>query len=206
MKKSFFIILLLSLSFGLALQAQTAVSFGVKAGLNYANVWDESGQDFTADAKAGFAGGVFLGIPLGSHFGFQPELLISQKGFKGSGTMFGQGYTFSRTTTHIDIPLQLQVKPVDKLTLLAGPQYSYLMHAKNVYNMGTVSSGHEEAFENDNIRRNMLGFVLGADVNLLPLVISGRVAWDFQNNHGDGSSSTPRYKNQWLQFTLGYKI
>lgn len=186
--------------------ARAKFSFGVKAGLNYSNVWDESGQDFEADSKAGFAGGLFLGIPLGKYLGFQPEILISQKGFKGSGTLLFTPYSFTRTTTYIDVPLQLQIKPVEFLTIVLGPQYSYLMNQKDVYTFGDNSIEQEQAFTNDNIRKNMLGFVFGADINISHLVVSGRIGWDFQNNNGDGTSSTPRYKNQWLQFTVGFKI
>ena len=80
------------------------------------------------------------------------------------------------------------------------------MHAKNTYTWGINSSEQEQEFNNDNIRKNVLGFVAGADFNFSHIVVSGRAGWDFQTNHGDGSSSTPRYKNRWLQFTIGYKI
>ena len=180
--------------------------FGIKAGANYSNVWDEQGQDFRADAKLGFAGGIFFGIPFGTFLGFQPEALISQKGFQGSGTVAGSPYSMTRTTTYLDFPLQLQVKPAEFLTVLVGPQYSYLIREKNVYTFGTNSSAQEQEFENDNIRKNILGFVAGADINISHVVISPRMGWDFQTNHGDGSSSTPRYKNKWIQLTIGFKI
>jgi hypothetical protein len=188
------------------IDSRTKLSFGIKAGLNYSNVWDEKGQDFQADSKAGFAGGVFLGIPIGKFLGFQPEVLISQKGFQGSGTLLFTPYSFTRTTTYIDVPLQLQFKPIQFVTLLLGPQYSYLMNQKDVYTFGTNSTEQEQEFENDNIRKNVLGFVAGLDVNISHVVVSGRIGWDFQTNNGDGSSSTPRYKNQWLQLTVGFKI
>ncbi len=63
--------------------------FGIKAGINVSNVWDSKGQEFTVDPKVGLAGGVFLGIPIGKFLGIQPEILISQKGFKGSGSLLG---------------------------------------------------------------------------------------------------------------------
>jgi hypothetical protein len=211
MKRSLIICALFSLTMGAVVNAQdsdtrTQATFGVKAGLNYSNVWDEKGQDFQADAKIGFAGGLFLGIPIGNFLGFQPELLISQKGFQGSGTLLGAPYSFSRTTTYLDVPLLLQVKPVEFLTIVLGPQYSYLMNQKDVYTWGVNSSGQEQEFENDNIRKNIFGFTAGADINIEHVVISGRMGWDLQNNNGDGTSYTPRYKNQWLQLTLGFMI
>ncbi len=214
MKKSIITIGILCFSMGTTvLKAQDAdtdprgkFQFGVKAGLNYSNVWDEKGQDFKADPRVGFAGGAFFGIPIGKFLGIQPEALISQKGFQGSGTLAGSPYSFSRTTTYIDIPLQVQVKPIEFLTIVAGPQYSYLMHEKDVYTYGANSSVQEQDFNNDNIRKNILGFVGGADINIYHVVISGRMGWDFQTNNGNGTSSTPRYKNKWIQFTIGFKI
>lgn len=207
------IICLMLLSSGITLNAQDAntdnrsnLTFGIKAGINYSNVWDEEGQDFQADGKLGFAGGLFLGIPIGEFLGFQPELLISQKGFKGSGTLFFTPYSFTRTTTYLDVPLQLQFKPIRYVTILLGPQYSYLMNEKNTFTSGSTTSEQEQEFSNDNIRKNILGFVFGADISVSHLVLSGRLGWDLQKNNGDGTSYTPRYKNQWLQFTLGFKI
>jgi hypothetical protein len=211
MKTSLLILSLVTLSLGSTLKAQetdprTVVSFGIKAGLNYSNVWDEQGQDFKADPKLGFAGGVFLGVPIGKFLGFQPEVLVSQKGFQGSGTLMGSPYSFSRTTTYIDIPLLLQVKPAEFFTIVLGPQYSYLMNQKDVHTWGANSTAQEQEFENDNVRKNVLGFVAGADINIQHVVVSGRMGWDLQANNGDGSSYTPRYKNQWLQLTVGFKL
>jgi hypothetical protein len=179
---------------------------GVKAGVNISNVWDAQGDQFTADAKVGFAGGAFLGIPLGKYIGFQPEILVTQNGFKGSGNLLGSPYSNSRTTSYLVIPLQIQIKPVNFLTIVAGPQFSYLFNQKDVYTFGGNSALQEQEFKNENIRKNVFGFVGGADFIYKSFVFSGRVGWDIQNNNGDGTSTTPRYKNKWLQFTLGFKL
>src|SRR6478736_6592004 len=78
--------------------------FGLKAGANYSNVYDAQGEAFVAKAKYGFAGGVFLSIPIGRYFGIQPEVLYSQKGFNGKGVLLGSSYDLSRTTSFIDVP------------------------------------------------------------------------------------------------------
>lgn len=182
------------------------LEFGIKAGLNVSNVWDSKGEEFKADPIAGFAAGAYLGIPIGKYIGIQPEALLSQKGFSASGTLFGSGYSFSRTTTYLDIPLQLQLKPVQFVTLLFGPQFSYLLNQKDEYTFGVTSTLQEQEFKNDNARKNILGFVAGGDIIYKFLVISGRVGWDFQTNVGDGITLTPRYKNRWVQATIGFKI
>lgn len=182
------------------------LSFGLKAGLNMSNVWDSKGQDFVADPKYGLAGGAFVSLPMGKYIGVQPELMISQKGFKGSGSLLGIGYSYTRTTTFLDVPLLVQFKPIEYFTILAGPQFSYLFNEKNVYTFGSNSTEQEQAFNNEDPRNNILGFVIGADLNIDMLVISARAAWDFQTNNNNSVSTTPRYKNQLLQLTVGFRI
>lgn len=209
------IILLSVLSFAVSAQKEDEVSsraakrrivLGVKAGANRSNVYDESGRDFVADAKSGFAGGGYLAIPIGSFLGFQPEVLVSQKGFRASGTIVNQPYSITRTTTYLDIPLQLQVKPFRFLSILAGVQYSYLMSQRDKFTFGPNSVEQRQEFNNDNIRKNIFGAVTGLDINIKHIVLSGRAGWDIRANQADGSSVTPRYKNLWLQGTIGFRI
>ena len=178
--------------------------FGLKAGLNYSNVYDEKTEDFNSDAKFGFVGGAFLSIPINKYLGVQPEVLFSQKGFKGDGRILGSKYEFTRTTSYIDVPIQVAFKPSEFLTVLAGPQYSYLMNQKDDFNSSMMSYSQEQEFKNNNIRKNILGIVAGLDINIKNVIIGTRAGWDIQNNHGDGSSNTPRYKNMWFQGTIGY--
>lgn len=197
----------------LKVNAQTVIEdtredfvFGIKAGVNGSNVWDEKGQDFRADPKVGFVGGGFLGIPIGKYLGVQPEVLFSQKGFQASDVILNSRYKLTRTTSHIDVPVLVQVKPVEYVTILGGPVYSYLLRQHDEFVWEGKALEIEREFANDNIRKNRFGLMLGGDVVIDPIVISGRAGWDLQDNHGDGSSSTPRYKNQWLQLTLGFQF
>ena len=181
------------------------LKLGIKAGLNYSNVYDEQGEDFVATGKAGFAAGAFVSIPLGKFFGIQPEVLYSQKGYKATGSVLGLKYDYSKTTTFVDIPLLLQIKPIPMLSFVAGPQFSYLLDTKNTFN-GTTTTTTEASVNADNYKKNIFGFVVGADVNIDHFIISGRAGWDISKSDADGNSTAPRYKNQVLQLTLGYSF
>lgn len=182
------------------------IQIGAKIGTNYANVYDSEGEEFDADPKFGFAAGVFLAIPIGTYIGIQPEVLFSQKGFQATGSIFGEEYRFTRTTNYIDIPIYLALKPSPFLTIVAGPQFSYLMSRKDEFKSSFLNTEIEDEFENENIRKNTLGVSFGLDININHFVIGARAAWDLQDNKGDGTSSTPRYKNTWLQATVGFKF
>lgn len=177
------------------------VRFGAKAGINYSNVYDTDGEEFRADGKIGFAGGVFVAIPIGKYLGIQPEIQFAQKGFKANGSILGSNYTFTRTTSFIDVPLLVQFKPIEYVSIVVGPQYSYLFKQKDVFSNTLFTV--EQEFENDNIRKNILCFLVGLDFNINHIVIGTRFGIDMLKNNGDNSSSTPRYKNIWLQLTVG---
>lgn len=179
------------------------VRIGAKVGFNKANIYDENSDDFVADPRYGLAVGGFIAIPIGTYLGFHPELMYSQKGFKGEETVFGSEYKLERTTNYLDVPLLLAFKPSKNFTLVAGPQYSYLLSREDKFTGFGVNIQDEQDFENENLRKNIMGAVIGLDININNFVIGGRASWDLQNNHGDGTSSTPQYKNMLLQATVG---
>jgi hypothetical protein len=98
------------------------------------------------------------------------------------------------------------VKPIEYVTLLFGPQYSYLLKQKDEFTGGSLSSVQEQEFENDDIRKNTFSLIGGVDINVDNLVLGVRGGWDLKNNNGDGTSTTPRYKNMWYQATVGYRF
>jgi len=107
---------------------------------------------------------------------------------------------------YIDIPILVAFKPIEYLTILAGPQYSYLIEQKDEFDNPISDFEIVKEFENDNIRKNTLCFVAGADGYLDQFVFGARVGFDLFNNNGDGTSTTPRYKNVWLQITAGIRF
>lgn len=180
--------------------------FGLKIGSNYSNIYDSDGENFDAEGKFGLAGGIFMAIPIGKFLGVQPEILFSQKGYKQTGAFLGSTYELTRTTDYIDIPLLLSIKPVNFLSIQLGPQFSFLTKQKDVFKNALATVEQQDEFKNTNIRKNTLCAVGGIDINVKRIVIGARAGWDVQNNNGDGTSTNPRYKNAWVQATLGFRI
>lgn len=181
-------------------------SFGGKAGINSSDTYATHGQDFVSDSKVGIMIGIFGSIPISKYLGFQPEISISQKGFLGSGTLLGNPYTIKRTTSFLDIPVLVQIKPIEFLTIIIGPQYSYLLNEKNKFEFGANSIAQQAEFDKETDRRSIIGFVTGADINISNIIITGRFGFDLQANTGDNNLITPRYKNLWIQIGLGYRL
>lgn len=212
MKKLILVFVFATLMFGSAFAQKSnadfreKVSFGVKAGINISNVYDSQGEQFNADAKLGLAAGIFVALPIGKFIGVQPEILFSQKGYKGSGSLLGSNYSYTYTSNYIDVPLLFAIKPISLITILVGPQYSFLVKDSYKFDIALINIDQEHVFENDNIRKNTLSFLGGVDFNFKRIVIGTRVGWDLQANKGDGTSETPRYKNIWYQATIAFRF
>lgn len=180
------------------MDAREELTVGIKAGINYSNVYSESGDDFVADGKVGFAGGVFVAIPLSQLIGIQPELLYSQKGFKGEVL----GVDYKATFNYLDLPIHLQIKPTENISILAGPQFSYLLSSE--YKLGNLNASSDD-LEDDN-NRATIGLSAGVDFTVQNFLISARGSWDLSKMNKDNSTSDINYKNQLFQVTLGYRF
>jgi opacity protein-like surface antigen len=202
MKKIF--ILAAGLFIAGAANAQSPVRFGVKAGVNIANIIkDDGNNNFDTEGKVGFNAGVTADIPLTQSVSFTPEVLFSQKGYKQTGNNF----EFSRTTNFIDIPILASVRLASTLDLVVGPQVSFLMSTKNKLESGstTIETSYDD--ESDNFKKSLLGGVIGARYGITENIdIHGRYALDFQKNNENGTANTPEFKNQVWSFGLGYKF
>lgn len=180
--------------------------FGVKAGMSISDVFAAQGDQFHAETKYALTAGALLHVPVNKYVGFQPEISVSQKGFKGSGVLLASPYNFTRTSFIMDIPLQLVLKPTEFISILTGLQFSYLIKQRNEFVTSFSSYSQEQIFRNENLRRGNVGFTCGADINLKHMVLGARASWDFFRNNGQTNASSPSYKNVCFLGTIGYKF
>ena len=80
------------------------------------------------------------------------------------------------------------------------------MKQKDVFSSPITNTTTVNDFNNDNLSKNTLCLVTGLDINLNSIVVGARVGWDLFDNNGDGTSTTPRYKNVWAQATVGFRL
>ncbi|RZJ55927.1 MAG: PorT family protein [Flavobacterium sp.] len=111
--------------------------FGVKAGVNLANV----GGDFEdTSSKIGFHVGGFAEFKLSDKFSIQPELLFSTQGAKSDGQEEdGIAYDAKLNLSYLNIPVMAKFYVAEKFSLEAGPQIGFLLSAKSKYEAGSFS-------------------------------------------------------------------
>jgi opacity protein-like surface antigen len=186
-----------------AANAQSPVRFGIKAGVNIANIIQNDGDNnFKTDTKTGFNAGVTADIKLIEGLSFTPEVLYAQKGYK----LTSGNNEYKRTTNFIDVPILASIRLASPLNLVVGPQVSFLMSTSTKYstNAGSVTVNNNDS---DNFKKSLLGGVIGLRYDLTDNVdVHGRYALDFQKNNENGTNETPEFKNQVWSFGLGYKF
>ncbi|MFD2785713.1 porin family protein [Hymenobacter rubripertinctus] len=131
-----------------ASSATGGVQFGVRAGLNVADISGDAVNTFTdltdytngaitKSAKPGFYAGLYATLPLGPRFAFEPGIGYSEKGTELTGRIPLQQFDFLNakvTATgrlaYLDIPLLAKAYLTDGLYVYAGPQASVLLSGK----------------------------------------------------------------------------
>lgn len=199
------ILLLICENTPLSAQENSTVKFGVKTGLNITGAYNIKGEEFIAKPRAGLFMGLFVTVPVGARFGIQPEIMYAQRGIRARGKMFGTAYDLTRTTTYIDAAMLANIKATDVLSLLIGPQFSYLVKQKDVFTGSTVPLQIEE-FRNADVRKKTIGIIAGPEFNLNPFILGARVGWDILSNTKSTVQTTPRYRYVWYQFAVGFKF
>jgi hypothetical protein len=207
-EKLILIILLCLFLFSKVAIAQTSKVFtiGTKIGITTSNVWRLKSTTFNPYSNEGFMAGVFTSVAIGKNVGLQSEISITQKGLKGSGTLLGSSYSLTRTTTYLDIPFLIQVKPVKYLAFLIGPQYALLIKSKTQYTFNQNADTPMAAFNQEKNRKHLIGLLTGVDIYVKHVVLSARIGWDYQNNNTNKNTTTPDYQNKWIALCLGYSF
>ncbi len=121
--KTLLFIAALCLVFNLT-QAQTHAAFGLKAGLNVANLTSENTAN--RESKISFHLGGLAHIHLSKEFAVQPELVYSGQGLKFTSPATGNKYNWS--LNYINVPVMLQYMFNNGFRLETGPQLGFLIN------------------------------------------------------------------------------
>lgn len=195
--KGFVIVILSTMLFGFA----EGVSFGIKAGMNIANMNVEGLQ-----SRIGFCGGGFASIEVGDIIVIQPEALYTQKGAKWERVYEPPGITTLKLD-YVDIPLlfrfMLPVKGAVKPNLFVG--YYFAINVNATYRIDVNGASEERDF-GEYYKDTDFGMVLGGGVDFLlkkgKIVLDGRYALGLITTSELGLDE----KNRVISFMLGYSF
>ncbi|WP_417238152.1 porin family protein [Bizionia sp.] len=126
------------------------VRFGVKGGLNLANlvgdfgIYDGYYGVDDPEMKVGFHIGGVAEVKFSEKFAVQPELLFSNQGYKSKYDFAGAKADYKVNLNYINLPIMVKFFPIDGLSIEAGPQVGFLIAAKDELNDYEISIDPED--------------------------------------------------------------
>lgn len=188
---SIFLILVLTLAFAVAANAE-GTAFGIKAGVNFANIAGDDTDDL--NSLTGFVGGGFVDIPMSPTLSIQPEVFYSQKGAKYEEL----GTDVSIKLDYVDIPVLL------KFTMTGeGARPYFLFGPSLAFSVSSKVSADGESMDLDNVASTDFGLVFGIGVNFQKFLIEGRYGLGLSDINDD-ETVTESNNNTAFQLMLGY--
>jgi hypothetical protein len=106
----------------------------------------------------------------------------------------------------VELPVLLNIHAGTNFNIHLGPQLSFLLSTTESFREGSAEYRRTVQEENDQLRKSLLGGVIGVGFNVgSRLDLHGRYSLDIQRNE-NGTSATPRYRNQVFQIGLGFAL
>lgn len=211
MKKLFLGLGLVAGSFALA---QTSPTFGIKGGMNVSSLSKDGGLD-DQSSKIGFNGGVFLNAPISEQFSIQPEVLYNNLGSKVTLTKTSVGNNsysaeYARHLDYIAVPVMAQFYAAPNFYIEAGPQFSFLVDAKDKYKNtknGSTQDAQSYSLNKDNFNTFDFGLGLGLGYNFTPqLGINARYTAGLTDIYKNNTGSNDNVRNNVFQVGLTFKF
>ncbi len=156
--------------------ATALVGFGIKGGLNVADLNDlktiDTIEQLEQESKTGFVGGAYLKFPFGP-FKLQVEGLYSLKGAKGSSHNGLSSEPWETKLTYFEVPLLLKYElptPALKPFFYGGASVAFLMKAEK--RNERIDSDWVDI--TDNLKSTDYGLVVGAGIGVFGITLEGR--------------------------------
>jgi len=189
------------------MSADSAVRFGVKAGMNVSSLSDDGSLE-DQGSKIGFNAGVFANIPVGSMFSVQPEVLYSQYGDKYDTRIGNNTYSYANHLDYITVPVMLQYNLIPNLYVEAGPEFGFMVSAKNKAKNETNNDVIAESGNyKDNFSTFNFGIGLGAGYYFTDNIgITARYVAGLTDIAKDRPNGSDAIRNNVFQVGLAFKF
>ncbi|PKG43034.1 porin family protein [Psychroflexus sp. MES1-P1E] len=220
--KKLLIISILLVSLNVQLQAQDQISFGVKAGVNFAyatgDASDSGSQLGYDEGRTAFHAGLVSELELTEKFSIQPELLYSQVGAAylfDNRSFDGIRVESDLNLDYLSLPILAKYYVFKGLSLELGPQFSYILNSEienQILSSGFISTETIIVSDfniKDDINRFEFGLALGTSYELLNtgLFIQARYVIGLTEVFDNQNFTTSTdLKNAVIQFSVGYKF
>ena len=159
----FCVIIVLAIAIQPIFAQDDTMQFGVKIGLNLANVsTDPDPEGFSFDAVTKFGAGGIMLYPLSEVLDLQVEAMYLLKGTKAEFDIFGTVFELKLNLAYLSVPVmgRYNLGSGDMSPyIVVGPEFGFLLSAKTKF-------GDEEEDVKDDFKSLDLGLNIGAGVSM----------------------------------------
>jgi hypothetical protein len=196
-KKSIVLSIVLLAFVNSGLYAQKELTIGIKAGADLMKI---SGRSMDNKFQAGFSGGAYGEYKFNKSWSLQPELL-----YQGASCMttdefnaiYPGGISSKVYLNYISLPVLVAFKPVPELSVLAGPQFGYLV--SQTTGLLPPPQDNKNAFSTTDF-----SLIFGGQLNLNKVKIGIRYSIGLNNINAINSSDD--WRKYGFQFYVGYQL
>lgn len=189
-----------SLAFAGAAQAQTPIHYGIVAGLNFASMDGDIGDELD-ESRMGFMAGGAVEFGLGPAFSIRPEIVYTQKGAKVSDGddefRLKSSYVEVPVLAKYTIPMQGSVRP----HLIAGPAVAFNTGCTLEVEIGGSEDSADCEDEGLEFKGVDFGMVFGAGVDIQAFSLGVRYELGLTDTPDNDAISG---KNKVLSIVAGY--
>jgi outer membrane protein with beta-barrel domain len=199
------ILMVLAFFGGESMAMAQEVRGGVKVGVTFATLSDDSSQDVDLDSRTGLVAGGFVTWKIREHFGIQLEGLYTQK-----GAAFDQmGVSGTTKLDYFEVPVLFVYSTAP--TGSAGTSFQFFGGPSAAFKVSAKGSG---AFQGETVDVDIpdedingvdLGVVIGAGVAFGPFAVDGRYTVGLSNINADERDST-KVRNRAFAVLAGFRF
>ena len=188
--------LLFTLASGAPALAQ--MSYGAKAGINYATVNFDGEGDVPSSGRIGLLAGGFVTIPLSGWLSLQPEAIYTVKG----ASLDIAGIDSAFIVDYFEVPVLARISVGRNLYVAGGPSMAFRLRAKTRTRFGDST---EEMDVKDEVESFDLGIVGAAGMEWGRWVFDGRYTHGFSDFDADTSDDV-KMRNRVFSLSAGIKF
>ena len=156
MKKIVILMIIISFAFIGILPAE-GIGFGVKGGLNLANITGDDVDD--AKIKLGMTVGGFATYPLGDKLVIRPEVTFTQKGYRMEESEEGYDYKGTVKMNWLDIPILAVFEFAEGIKAFVGPYFDLYLGGEFV--VESDFGDFDESIEGEDVNSLGMGLIFG---------------------------------------------
>ena len=178
--------------------AVAQITFGARAGVNFANVAFDGDEDVPSSTHIGVLAGVFATVPLTGWLAVQPEAIYSVKGASLDVFDIDSDYIVD----YFEIPVLARIPVRRHVYVAAGPSMAFRIRARS---RTSFVGSTDEVDLDDEVESFDLGIVGAAGIEFGRWVVDGRYTHGLSDTDKD-SSDPVKIRNRVFSLSAGIRF